>query len=127
MAIELEDLKVIAEMMKAPQPVPHHTQPVSVVPVRDKDSFAAFTMGLKDNWIFLMALFGFGMWLVTNVFQMNTVNLSQDKDIDSNTKNIQTLTTTFDGWRTDQNSSNAEIVRKLDSLQKDIDVLSGKK
>lgn len=129
MAIELEDLKVIAEMMKTPQPSQHpapHSTPVPVVQVKDRDSFASFTTGLKDNWVFLMALFGFGMWLLTNIFQINTTNLSQDKNITTLELNQQQITTTVNTFVTDQNASNAEIVRKLDSLQKDIDIISGK-
>lgn len=93
---------------------------------RPGDSFASFTSDLRKNWMFIMALFAVGFWIVTNVLQINSINLTQDRDIKMNTTDIRDLTNTLDTWQQDQNTSNAEIVRKLDSLQKDIDILSGK-
>lgn len=117
MALEKDDLQAIADLLKGGKE--------RSVQVADRDSFASFTSGLRDNWPFLMALFAVGFWVVTNIMQINNINISQDGKIDSNASDIKSLSTDFKTFTDGQSSSNSEVIRRLDSLQKDINILTG--
>lgn len=125
MKIDIETLKAMKDIMTPPNQ--HMGQVVPVTPP-DKDSFSAFTSGLRDNWIFVMAIFAFSLWLLQNI---NTVTATNDfqttqietniqeitqaqADIDQNEKNIQTVNSS-------QISNYNDLVRRLDQLQSSID------
>lgn len=117
---DVELIKTIAEVMK-PGSNSQPAVPVVSVP-QDRDSFANLTGGLRQNWPLILALFGFGMWLMNAINDSQTTNLNQQNEIDRNTAAIQELKSLV----TDGQTANAEIIRKLDNLQKDVDILNGK-
>lgn len=116
MKLDLEQIKLMKELFGQQHP----TQPaVPVVNVQDKDSFASFTNGLRQNWTFVLALFAVGFWIVQSVFAINAINATQTKDIEANSKAIDEIRAAIDR----QDQSNAEIIRRLDNVQKDIEII----
>lgn len=99
----------------------------------DHDSFAALTGGLKNNWVLLMAIFAIGGWVVTNLNDTKNVNVLQDSRIESNEKAVEAIgisvTTLTNEMRNNvniNNSTNNEILRRLDLVQKDIEIIKEK-
>lgn len=129
MKIDIETLKAMKDIMTPPNQ--HMGQVVPVTPPdRDKDSFSTFTSGLRDNWIFVMAIFAFSLWLLQNIntvtatndfqttqIETNIEDISQAQaDIDQNEKNIQTVNAS-------QITNYNDVVRRLDQLQTSIDAV----
>lgn len=129
MKIDLETLKVMKEIFT-------HQNMGEVVPVhpaKDRDSFAEFTGGLRQNWVFVIALFSIGFWLISNTFEIQNQNQQQDTRIESAETAIVNLNKQYEGLRDDTgdgfeavNTTSNEIIRRLDALQKDIEVIKGK-
>ncbi len=101
---------------------------------RDRDSFASFTGGLRNNWIFVIALFGVGFWIVTNVNESKNLNTIQDGKIESTVRAIEVLTQNMNDLTTESranvrsnDNTNSEILRRLDLVQKDIDFIKQQK
>lgn len=115
--IDLEQAKMLKELFGGPS----STQPaVPVISVpQDRDSFASTRSALKDNWIFLVALFGTGMWVMNAVNDGQTVNINQQNEIDRNTAAIVELKDIATSGQT----NTADIIRRLDNLQKDLEVI----
>ena len=129
MKVDLETLKAMKEILTHQ----HVGEVVPVAPVKDRDSFASFTGGLRENWVFVVALFSVGFWLISNTFQIQNVNEQQDTRIESNAAAIINLNKEFESFEEDTGNAfeandviNNEIIRRLDALQKDIEVIKGK-
>lgn len=60
----------------------------------DHDSFATFTSGLRNNWVFLIAIMGVAMWVFNNFSGQTATNLQQDAKIEALTANMGQLTAT---------------------------------
>jgi hypothetical protein len=125
MKIDIETLKAMKDIMTPPN---QHMGQVVPVATPDKDSFTTFTSGLRDNWIFVMAIFAFSLWLLQNMNAVSATNDYQDRqiqtnvediaqaqlDIDQNEKNIQTVNSS-------QITNYNDLVRRLDQLQASVD------
>lgn len=128
MKIDIETLKAMKDIMTPPNQ--HMGQVVPVTSPPDKDSFTTFTSGLRDNWIFVMAIFAFSLWLLQNINTVTAKNDYQDTQIETNIqdieqahvdiqqmeKNVQTLDNV-------QTANYNDVVRKLDQLQASIDAI----
>lgn len=128
--IDLETLQMVKDMMT-------HKHYGEVTPVhlsqKDHDSFADFTSGLRQNWVFVIALFSVGFWLISNTFETQNINQQQDNRIESNAAAIVNINKSFEGFQVDTRAAfqnvgdtNNEIIRRLDALQKDIEVIKTK-
>ena len=100
---------------------------------RDQDSFATFSSGLRNNWIFVLALFAVGWWVVTNTNESKNINSNQDQALLVIEKSIETLGTDLISLRKEMSDNskanvetNNEILRRLDLLQKDIEIVKTK-
>lgn len=123
-AIDLETIRAIKELLGNS----HRQDAVPVVSVpRDRDSFATFTGGLRENWVFVMALFAIGIWGTNQLSDINAVNITQQNQIDQNIKQLEVLTTAFNASQQAANTSSNEIVRRLDNMQKDIEIIKASK
>jgi hypothetical protein len=125
MKIDIETLKAMKDIMTPPN---QHMGQVVPVSTPDKDSFSTFTSGLRDNWIFVMAIFAFSLWLLQNINTVTATNNYQDTqiktniedisqaqaDIEQNEKNIQTVNSS-------QITNYNDVIRRLDQLQASID------
>jgi len=125
MKIDLETLKVMRELFQKPD---QHMGQVVPVQTTDKDSFEVFRGGLKDNWIFVMALIGCAMFVFNSINDGKSVDAFQNvqietniediaqanADIEQNTKNIQTLNQT-------QVANYNDIIIRLNALQASFD------
>jgi hypothetical protein len=126
MKIDLEQLKVMKEIFT-------HQHMGEVVPVQaapSRDSFAVFTDGLKNNWIFVMAVFAVGMWMFNSINDQKSANAFQDvqiktniEDISQNAADIEQLDKNLSTLNQSQVAGYNELVRRLDSLQASIDAL----
>lgn len=131
MKIDIEQLKLIKELLASPHQ--NMGEIVPVHPAKDRDSFAEFTGGLRQNWVFVIALFSIGFWLISNTFEIQNQNQQQDTRIESTETAILNLNKQFETFEQETGNSleatsviNNEIIRKLDALQKDIEVIKGK-
>lgn len=127
MKIDIETLKAMKEIMTPPN---QHMGQVVPVTSQNKDSFSTFTSGLRDNWIFVMAIFAFSLWLLQNINTVTAKNDYQDTQIETNIqdieqahvdiqqmeKNVQTLDNV-------QTANYNDVVRRLDQLQASIDAV----
>lgn len=92
----------------------------------DKDSFAMFRGGLKDNWIFLVAVVAGITWLFNNFNSGSEINLRQDSDIKSLTSNLAELTVTV-GALADQvdkdNDGQTQMQQDIALIKADINTI----
>lgn len=121
MKVDLEQLKAMRELFGSQQSNTQPAVPVISVP-QDHDSFASTRNALKENWIFLAALFGAGMWILNAINTGQTTDINQQNEINRNTAAISELKQFVLAGQT----ANQEIIRKLDILQRDVDILNGK-
>lgn len=71
----------------------------------DQDSFATFTSGLRNNWVFLIAMVGVAMWIF-NQFNLNSsTDQRQDFEIQKTSENVAALVDTIDNLATAQTNS----------------------
>lgn len=127
MKIDLEQMKAMKELFSndhVGQIVPLHRQ------TPDKDSFSVFTSGLRENWIFVMAIFAFSLWLLQNINTVTATNDSQDRQIQTNVADISQLQVDLDQTEKNiqtlnniQTANYNDLVRRLDSLQSSIDAV----
>lgn len=116
MKVDLEQLKAIKELLG--QQSTQNAVPVVSVP-QDKDSFASFTGGLRQNWVFVMAIVATGLWFVNSIADGRSTDMAQQNDIDAATAAIVEIKATLDSFE----SGNTEILRRLDAVQKDIEFI----
>lgn len=126
MKVDLETMKVMKELFT-------HQHMGEVVPVQSappRDSFAVFTDGLRNNWVFVMAVLAVGMWMFNSINDQKSANAFQDvqiktniEDISQNAADIEQLDKNITTLNQTQVSSYNELVRRLDSLQASIDAL----
>lgn len=111
--ISLEQIKAIKEVMD---------------PRQNRDSFTQFTGGLRENWIFLVALFTGFMFLVTSQYENKNIDAFQTKQIESNIGDIAQLQA--DVLQNDKNiqtlnlqsiESANKLENKVDSIQQTLD------
>lgn len=122
----LEAIREINRMMQGP--------PAPPIQMHDRDSFASFTSGLRNNWMFVMAMVAVMMWGFNKLSTIDSINVDQDRRISTNaqdiaalTGNISNLTSAVDTKFDNLSNTNNDVIRRLDSLQKDIDVIKGNK
>lgn len=100
----------------------------------DHDTFGMLTGGLRNNWPLLMALFGIGWWIITSVSASQNINVVQDGKIEATAKavseltiNVTSLANQFQTNVRANDTANNEILRRLDLVQKDIDIIKTQK
>lgn len=100
----------------------------------DHDSFASFTGGLRNNWVFVMAVVAIAWWIINSVTNAQNINVIQDSKIESTVKAITDLTSNVNNLTNQvqtnvrtSDAANNEIVRRLDLVQKDIDIIKSQK
>lgn len=128
MKVDLETMKVIKELLTHQhygEIVPTHAAP--------KDTFSEFTSGLRNNWVFVIAVIGFSLWLLNSINGVQNINTFQDAqiktniaDISQNATNIDQLNKNITTLNQSQITNYNELVRRLDSLQSSIDALKEK-
>lgn len=108
-------------------------QTLREAPPRDRDSWMDFRNGLKDNWVFLSVIFGAMWWIMNTVNGATAINVTQDQKIETNVKAIETISNNLDDLRDEMRSGfkasdgvNSEILRRLDLVQKDIEIIKSK-
>jgi hypothetical protein len=79
--------------------------------------------GLRNNWMFVTALAAVAFWLTQNIFDIKTVNTTQTGDITENKARIEKLEESIE----DNRQTSSEIIRRLDAVQKDIEVIKTQK
>ena len=114
-------------MKLTPQDIAAITQAIHI---DRKDTFSIFTGGLRENWIFIAAIFSVGWWLVTGINEQKNVNVFQDAQIKTNAEDIAAVTASIGQLNTSLQTSNTnnlnsynELIRKIDGLQAAIDTL----
>lgn len=119
--IDINTIKAIRELIASFQIMPTQR-------TEDKDSFASFTGGLRNNWMFVIATFTFVAWLINSNSNIRTVNLTQDTQIAQSAQAIVNLNNDYQTNKNKVESKfeqtdgvSAEILLKLTSIQKDID------
>lgn len=125
MKIELEDVIKLKEAFSN-----QHMGEIVPVHGQDKDSFASFRGGLKDNWIFIGAVFALGMFVFNNLNDGKATDIAQDNKIEANailiqenSKAIDQLTQNLQSTNTNYITGYNEIIRKIDSIQTAVDTL----
>ena len=128
MKVDLETLKAMKDLMTHP-----HMGEIVPVGTQDKDSFAMFRGGLKDNWIFIGAVFSIAWFVFNSINDGKAVDQTQNtqiqanvKAIESNAKDIQLLNNNVQTLNTNHLNSNNELIRKIDALQTAVDSLKSK-
>ena len=96
----------------------------SVVPTMqvDKDSFASFTSGVAKGWPFFLAMASIAFWLIQSIFGINSTLAQHDSRIMQSAEAVKGIEAKIDI----QTISGNEIIRRLDNLQKDLEILKGK-
>jgi exonuclease VII small subunit len=97
----------------------------------DRDSFATFTGGLRENWIFVGAVFAAAMWLFNGQSDARNVDTIQQTAIDANAAQITALESKLDDLEQSLNDKfdeaadlNAEVIRRLDSVQREVEIIN---
>lgn len=123
----IDALKSLAPIFQVPPP------PVTGQ-VKDADSFASLTTNVRNNWPIILALASLLFWGFNLLSNINAVNADQDRRITTNAQDIGKLADTVADYarttdtRLDNASSNDnDIIRRLDSLAKDIEIIKGNK
>lgn len=119
--IDIETLKLAKELLGGKKP-------------EDRDTFATFTGGLRENWIFVMAVMGVFFWVNTQINSNIQTDARQDTHIQSLIETVQQLTENMgvlngkvDSTVDAQSVTNSEIIRKLDALQTTVEFIKANK
>lgn len=125
------DPDTIANLQKL---APLFQMPAATAAVHEKDSFSSFVGGVRQNWIFIAAMISVLFWGFNQLSAIDTVNADQDRRITTSAQDLATLTNTMsefiktvDNKFDTQGDNMNEIIRRLDSLQKDVDIIKGDK
>lgn len=116
--LDIDDIRTIMEVMG------NKSQSQTVVPTMqvDKDSFSSFTGGLQKGWPFILAISSIVFWLMQSIFGINSTLIAHDTRITNNTGKIIAIENKLDSIDVASN----EIIRRLDNLQKDLEILKQK-
>lgn len=100
---------------------------------KDNDSFSEVVGGVRSNWMIIMAAFSVCFWLISNTFEIKNTNNAQDSRISSNETAIVNLNKDYKDFQVKtesnfeaQSNVNGEILRTLQSVQKDIEFIKTK-
>ena len=99
---------------------------VPTVQVQKPDSFEVLTGGILKGWPFITMLVGSVLWISQSIFSINSTLQAHDTRIIANTAAIKAVEDRADSQAVAQNASNNDVVRRLDNLQKDVDILKTK-
>lgn len=124
--IDIETIKMVKELLGATGN--------ANTPPGDRDSFASFIGGLRENWVFVLAMMGAFFWLNTHINSNIQTNSQQDTHIQSLIETVQQLTENMgvlnekvDTVTSGQNVVNNEIIRRLDALQTTVEFIKANK
>lgn len=95
---------------------------VPTVQVQKPDSFESLTSGAMKGWPFIMFVLVIGYTVVTNFNTITSTNENQDQRIQQNAEAIRSI----EGKLDDATTASNEIIRRLDNLQKDLELLKSK-
>lgn len=118
--VTLEDVLAIVDKVAG-----RNTQTQTAVPtvqVQRPDSFEILTGGILRGWPLITGILALAAFL----FNMNSAIQAHEANITANTHAIQQIETKLDSQATVNNTNNNEVVRRLDNLQKDVDILKTK-
>lgn len=113
--IDIETLRAVADAMKSHRTTTH-----------DSDSFADLTSGLRKNWIFLGALAVGAMWVIGGINTASSINQTQETKIAETAQAIINLNKSFDEFKGVTDNNYNELIRRMDSFQKDIEFIKTK-
>lgn len=113
--LDLEDVRTIMDLVNGGK----STQTVVPTMQVDKDSFSAFTGGLSKGWPFILTVGSIGFWMVQSIYGINSTLTQHDARITQNAEAIKAIDMKLDTFTV----SNNEIIRRLDNMQKDLDIL----
>lgn len=115
--LDIDDIRVIQELMGGPR-----TQTAVPTVQVQKDSFDTFTGGLSKGWPFILAMCSIAFWLIQSIIGINSTLQQHDTRITQNVEAIKSIDSKLDA----NVVSNNDIIRRLDNLQKDVEILKAK-